>query len=64
MEVGSRDGVEEEEEDWVGSDSGGSVGGEEEATKCRMASWKASMTFSIGKINNQSLIVLQLYFQK
>ena len=55
VEVGSGDGVEEEEEDWVGADSGGSVGGEEEATKCRTASRKASTIFSIGSDRKASI---------
>ena len=43
-----------EGEDGVGSGFGGSVGGEEEATKCRTASRKTSMILSIGSDRKDS----------
>ena len=44
-----------EDEDGVGLGFGGSVGGEEEATKCRTASRKASTIFSIGSDRKASI---------
>ena len=53
VEVGSGRGV--EEEDWVRTGFGGSVGGEEDAARCRMASQKTSMIFSIGSDRKDSI---------
>ena len=55
VEVGNGRGVEEEDEDWVGADFGGSVGGEEDATKCRTASRKTSTILSIGSDRKDSI---------
>ena len=51
--VGSGGGV--EDEDGVGSGVGGSIGGEEEATKCRMVSQKTSTILSIGSDRKASI---------
>ena len=51
--MGSGRDVEEEEGDDTGF--GGSVGGEEEATKCRTASWKTSTILSIGNDRKASI---------
>jgi len=43
------------EVDGVGVGVGGSVGGEEEATKCQTTSWNTSMIFSIGSERKESI---------